>query len=429
MYINITKAYLKSKKEIFSMRITKIHARQILDSRGNPTVEVDLFLEKQRVRASAPSGASTGRHEAHELRDHKKAFYGKGVLNAVKKINTIVAKHLRGKRPNQAEVDNVLLRLDGTPNKAKLGANAMVAVSMAVCKAGALANGLHVYEHIQKLSNTKSLSIPIPSFNIINGGKHAGNGLAFQEYMVAPKAKSFSQAMQIGSEIYHTLRKIIQKKFTNSSVGDEGGFSPPVNKVKIPFELIQEAIEKSGYTRKVRINLDAAASEFFHKNVYEVDQKFLSPDELATLYETLQRQYKIASIEDPFHEDDFVHFTKLTKKLGCQIVGDDLTVTNKKRIDRAIHNKACNALLVKLNQIGTVTETLEAIQMAKKAGWTIIVSHRSGETNDDFIADFAVGIGASQIKAGAPCRGERLAKYNQLLRIEEAKVKYSRFVL
>ena len=406
-------------------KILAIKARQILDSRGNPTVEVDLKINEGIVQASVPSGASTGKHEALELRDKERAFAGKGVLKAVKNVNSILAKKLVGTDcTHQDKIDELMMKLDGTANKARIGANAILAVSLAVCRAGALARKKSLYQHIANTYGNKKLELPIPFFNVINGGKHAGNELDFQEYMIAPTgAKTFTEAMQIGAEVHHSLKSILAKKYGSSAtnVGDEGGFAPALSKVEEPLHLLTEAVAASGHKQKVSFAVDCAASEFYQKGFYTLEGQRQIPYQLMDRYKELARKYPLVSIEDPFAEDDFASFRELNHAIGhhVQIVGDDLLVTNVERIKKALHEHACNALLLKVNQIGTVTEALAAAKLAQKNHWKVMVSHRSGETDDSFIADLAVGIGAGQIKAGAPCRGERLAKYNQLLRIEE----------
>ena len=404
-------------------KILALKARQILDSRGNPTVEVDLKTSTGIYRASVPSGASTGVHEAVELRDKKKAFLGKGVLQAVRNVNTVIARKLKGMTVDQQKIDTTLITLDGTENKAKLGANALLAVSMAAARAGAEDKPL--YSYLAQLAKTKKIVLPIPSFNIINGGKHAGNNLDMQEYMIFPlKAKSFSDALQIGAETYHHLKTLLEKRYGKNAtnVGDEGGFAPPLSCYHEPLDLIMEAADNAGHRSKVKIAIDAAATTFFRSGRYLLEGDRLSASQLMERYENMVKNYHVVSIEDPFHEEAFDSFAELTKRIGkkIQIVGDDLLVTNPELIKKAVSQQACNALLLKINQIGTITEALEAAQLARKAGWKIMASHRSGETTDDFIADLAVGLGTGQIKAGAPCRGERLAKYIQLLRIEEA---------
>jgi enolase len=413
------------------MVIKEVIAREILDSRGEPTVEVDLITEKGIFRASVPSGASTGEHEAVELRDGSKRYFGKGVLKAVENINKIISKDIKGMDcKNQKEIDEKMIRLDGTKNKSKLGANTILAVSMAVCKAGAAEKNLQLYRHIAELSGNKNLIMPVPSFNVINGGIHVENRLSFQEFMILPTgATSFREALMMGAETYHVLRELIKEKYgaNSENVGDEGGFAPDIKNNEEALKLLKLAIEKSGYAGKIRIGIDAASSEFYDKDgKYNINFKGSVPElktgnEMIKIYEKMVKEYKVISIEDPFSQDDWTNYSHLEKDLGdkIQIVGDDLLVTNVKRIKEAIEKKACNALLLKINQIGTITEAIEAARLAKEAGWNIMVSHRSGETEDTFIADLVVGLGTGQIKSGAPCRGERTAKYNQLLRIEE----------
>jgi len=414
--------------------ITKIVARQIFDSRGNPTVEADVYTYKGMFRAAVPSGASTGIYEAVELRDGDKAkWHGKGVLKAVANVNDIIAPALIGKDPkNQKEIDEYMCKtLDGTDNKGKLGANAILAVSLAVCKAGAAESGIPLYKHISELAGNTKLVLPVPAFNIINGGSHAGNGLAMQEFMILPTgASSFAEAMRMGSEVYHHLKNVIKGKYGQDAcnVGDEGGFAPSITSNQEGLDLVVTAIEKAGYTGKVKIGMDVAASEFYTEDKkYDLNFKVQPNDgaakksgmEMIDLYKGFCADYPMISIEDPFDQDDIEHTQKLTALGLCQVVGDDLLVTNPKRVASAIEGKWCNALLLKVNQIGTVTESIEAVGMAKGAGWGVMASHRSGETEDSFIADLAVGLATGQIKTGAPCRSERLAKYNQLLRIEE----------
>ncbi|CAN8234911.1 unnamed protein product [Cochlearia groenlandica] len=413
-------------------RVKGVKARQIIDSRGNPTVEVDLITD-DLYRSAVPSGASTGIYEALELRDGDKSVYGgKGVLHAIKNINDLIAPKLIGVDVrNQADVDALMLELDGTLNKSKLGANAILGVSLSVCRAGAGAKGVPLYKHIQEISGTKELVMPVPAFNVINGGSHAGNSLAMQEFMILPVgATSFSEAFQMGSEVYHTLKGIIKTKYGQDAcnVGDEGGFAPNVQDNREGLVLLIDAIEKAGYTGKIKIGMDVAASEFFTKDGrYDLNFKkqpndgshVLSAEGLADLYRGFIRDFPIVSIEDPFDQDDWSSWASLQSSVDIQLVGDDLLVTNPKRIAEAIKKKSCNALLLKVNQIGTVTESIQAALDSKAAGWGVMVSHRSGETEDNFIADLSVGLASGQIKTGAPCRSERLSKYNQLLRIEE----------
>jgi len=425
------------------MPIKSIFARQIFDSRGNPTVEVDLTTELGLFRAAVPSGASTGVHEALELRDNEKNnWHGKGVLQAVGHINNTIAPELIKaglEVTQQTEVDEFMLKLDGTENKSKFGANAILGVSLAVCKAGAAKKGIALYKHIADLAGNKDIILPTPAFNVINGGSHAGNKLAMQEFMIFPTgATSFTEAMKIGSEVYHHLKKVINTKFglDATAVGDEGGFAPNILNNKDALLLIQDAIAKAGYTGKVEIGMDVAASEFHKEGLYDLDFKnpqsdksqWLSPEKLTALYQEFISEFPMVSIEDPFDQDHWEAWTTLTANTQIQIVGDDLTVTNPKRIQTGIDKKACNCLLLKVNQIGTVTESIKAHLLAKSAGWGTMVSHRSGETEDTFIADLVVGLSTGQIKTGAPCRSERLAKYNQILRIEEelgAAAKYA----
>jgi len=416
------------------MSIKSVHARQIFDSRGNPTVEVDVVTEKGLFRAAVPSGASTGIYEALELRDNDKSrFLGRGVTKAVSNVNDIIAPKILGKNVmNQTEIDNFLLELDGTDNKGNLGANAILGVSLAVCKAGAAEKGVPLYRHIADLSGNKNILLPVPAFNVINGGSHAGNKLAMQEFMILPVgAPSFSEAMRIGAEVYHNLKAIIKDKYGQdaTNVGDEGGFAPNIQNNKEGLELLTLAIAKAGYTEKVKIGMDVAASEFYDSGKYDLDFKTKNNDgksiktseEMIQLYKEFVAEFPVISIEDPFDQDDWSAYNKFTSEIGqnVQVVGDDLLVTNPKRIQKAIESKACNALLLKVNQIGSVTESIQACNLARSAGWGVMVSHRSGETEDTFIADLVVGLGTGQIKTGAPCRSERLAKYNQLLRIEE----------
>jgi len=417
-------------------KITAIHARQIYDSRGNPTVEVEVTTAQGTFRAAVPSGASTGIHEALELRDGGKAYAGKGVLTAVANVNTLIAPALIKAGLSvtaQADIDAAMLKLDGTPNKAKLGANAILGVSLAVCRAGAAAKGVPLYQHIADLAGYKDpFILPVPCFNVINGGSHAGNKLAMQEFMILPTgAGSFREAMQMGGEVYHALKSVIKKKYGQdaTNVGDEGGFAPNIQDNKEGLELLKTAIEAAGYTGKIQIAMDVAASEFYKEGgKYDLDfknpasdaSKHLTGPQLTDLYTAWTKEYPIVSIEDAFDQDDWPSWSALTGAVSCQIVGDDLTVTNPLRIKTAIEKKACNGLLLKVNQIGSITESIAACTMAQKeGGWGVMVSHRSGETEDTFIADLVVGLKTGQIKTGAPCRSERLAKYNQLLRIEE----------
>lgn len=427
------------------MSIQKIHARQIFDSRGNPTIEVDLTTDKGTFRAAVPSGASTGAHEALELRDGDKSkYFGKGVQKAIDNVNNIIAPKLIGQDPTkQVELDNLMLQLDGTENKSKLGANAILGVSLALAKAGAAHKGVPLYKYFAQLAgkDTEKFVLPMPFFNVINGGEHAGNNLAFQEFMLVPVgATSFAEAMRMGAETYHHLKAVIAAKYGKdaTNVGDEGGFAPNIGSAIEGLDLLVAAIEKAGYTGKMKIAMDVAASEFYEDGVYDLDFKAKNkdpnnrknPEQMIAYYKELASKYPIVSIEDPFAEDDWSSFTSITAGLGkdIQIVGDDLLVTNPKRIQKSIEAKACNGLLLKVNQIGTVTESIQACKMAHEAGWGVMVSHRSGETEDSTIADLVVGLHTGQIKTGAPCRSERLAKYNQLLRIEEELGANGKFV-
>lgn len=425
------------------MSIVNLKPREILDSRGNPTVEVDLVLSDGSVhRAAVPSGASTGIFEALELRDNDKSRYcGKGVLKALKNITDIILPALKGKDvTKQEELDRLMVEeLDGTKNeygwcKQKLGANAILAVSMAICRAGAHVSKLPLYKYIANLANNSNekMRLPVPSFNVINGGSHAGNGLAMQEFMVMPVgAKDFKEAMRIGAEVYQSLKSIIKEKYGINSinVGDEGGFAPDFKTAEEALDILTLAIEKAGYKDKVVLAMDVAASEFYEEDSKMYNLKFksktekelVSGEDLIKKYVEWAEKYNIKSIEDPFDQTDFESYAKLTKLIGDkrQVVGDDLLVTNITRIKMALDSKACNALLLKVNQIGSVTESIQAWRMSKDNNWNIMVSHRSGETEDNFIADLVVGLGTGQIKTGAPSRSERLSKYNQLLRIEE----------
>lgn len=422
--------------------IQKIHAREILDSRGNPTIEVDVYTDRGLFRASVPSGASTGVYEAVELRDGDKSRYlGKGVTKAVNNVNTIIAEKLKGMDvTQQAKIDAVMTdELDGTmgdygSKKSKLGANAILGVSMAVCRAGAAAKNMPLYKYLAELSgrNTSKFVMPVPSFNVINGGQHAGNKLAMQEFMIMPSgADNFSHALRMAAETYHCLKELIKSQFglDATNVGDEGGFAPNILNADDALKLLVAAINKAGHTNKIHIATDIAAAEFCKNNKYDLSYKCpnekgkneMTGVELGEVYKGWCKNYPIISIEDPFDQDDFDSYAKLTGEIGdsVQIVGDDLLVTNIKRIEMALKKKACNALLLKMNQIGSVTEAVNACKMAFENGWGVMVSHRSGETEDTFIADLAVGLGTRQIKTGAPCRSERNAKYNQLLRLEE----------
>ncbi len=409
-------------------QIQKVHAREVLDSRGNPTVEVEVSL-LSGIKASAivPSGASTGSHEAVELRDgDEKRYLGKGVLHAINNVNTTISDAIEGLDPTrQEDIDNKLIELDGTKNKRKLGANAILGASLAVAKSAAISRRTNLFQHFANLGRKGFATLlPTPLMNIINGGVHADSGLDIQEFMLVPTgAESFSEALQIGAETFHTLKQILKEKKQVTAVGDEGGFAPHLKKNEEAIEIILEAAKKAGHLKKVQIALDVAASEFYdaESGKYNFAGKKKKPEDMVKFYKDLAKKYPIISIEDPFAEDDFESTALLTKEIGkkVQIVGDDLFVTNIQRLEEGINKEAGNSILIKLNQIGTVTETMKAVEMAHKAGWTAVVSHRSGETEDTTIADLAVGLSTGQIKTGSLCRSERIAKYNQLLRIEE----------
>ena len=405
------------------MNIKNIIGREILDSRGNPTVEVDVILDNGVMgRACVPSGASTGEREALEMRDGDKSrFNGKGVLNAVNNVNTILRDNLIGMDvTKQKEIDYKMLELDGTKTKSKIGANAILGVSMACLKAAAKANGKELYEYV---GDGKTL--PVPMMNIINGGAHADNSLDFQEYMIIPQRDTIHERVRVGAEVFHSLKNVLKEKGYATSVGDEGGFAPNLKTNKEGFELITEAVKRAGYEpgKDVCYAIDVAASEFYSDGKYNLagEGKVLSTDELIKYYEDLVNTYPIISIEDPVDENDWEGFSKVTELLGdrIQLVGDDLFVTNKECLQKGIDNKAGNAILLKVNQIGTITETLETIELAKSHNYKTVISHRSGETEDTTIADLAVGLDLGQIKTGSMSRTDRICKYNQLMRIEE----------
>jgi enolase len=412
-------------------RIIRIWAREVLDSRGNPTVEAEVHTQSLVATGIAPSGASTGKYEALELRDGGKRFGGKGVLNAVENIRRIIGPRLEGMDVTcQKEIDETMIELDGTVNKAKLGGNAVTAVSIACARAGSMVANLSLHEYLGTGSNL----LPVPMMNIINGGKHAGSNLRIQEFMIVPAgAKTFSEAYRIGSEIYHALKEILRASYGSNSinVGDEGGFAPPIEDTREALDVIGESIQVSGYSpgKDVFLALDSAASEFFSNGFYEIDGRKLTANEMIDFYEGLARDYPILSFEDPLEEDSFEETALLTKRLGAraQIVGDDLFVTNVERIKKGVKIGAANALLLKVNQIGTITESFEAAAYSLRSGYGVIISHRSGETEDTSISDIAVALGCGQIKSGAPARAERTAKYNRLLRIEETLGTRARF--
>jgi enolase len=409
--------------------IADIHARQILDSRGNPTVEVDVITENGHIgRAAVPSGASTGKHEAVELRDDdKKVYMGKGVLKAVSNVNDIISEQLIGYLANdQAGIDKKLLEIDGTENKSKLGANATLAVSMAVAKAAAMESNLPLFRY---LGGVNATVLPMPMMNILNGGVHADNKIDYQEFMVIPVgATSFSEGLRWGVEIFHHLKTILKKKGYSTNVGDEGGYAPDIKSNDEAIETVLMAIEAAGYKAgsQIGIGLDAASTEMYDEKTntykfYKSNQKVLSSDEMVAYWADWANKYPIISIEDGMAEDDWAGWKKLTETLGhkCQLVGDDLFVTNVKRLQDGINQGIANSILIKVNQIGTVTETINAVQLAQKSGYTTVMSHRSGETEDTTIADLAVALNCGQIKTGSASRSDRIAKYNQLLRIEE----------
>lgn len=406
--------------------IEHVHGREVLDSRGNPTVEVEVVLADGAYgRAAVPSGASTGAFEAVELRDEDQGRYlGKGVLKAVENVNEVIGPELVGyDARDQVAVDKAMLELDGTDNKARLGANAILGVSMATAKAAALSSGLELYQYIGGI-NAKTL--PVPMMNILNGGEHADNNVDIQEFMIMPVgAESFAQALQMGTEVFHSLKSVLQQKGLATAVGDEGGFAPNLSSNREALDVIVQAIEKAGFKagNDMLLALDVASTEMFRDGKYHFAGEGVtrSTEEMIAFYDELVRAYPIVSIEDPLSEDEWAGWTELMQRLGSrvQIVGDDLFVTNTERLSRGIAKGSANSILVKVNQIGTLTETLDSVQMAARAGYTAVISHRSGETEDTTIADIAVALNAGQIKTGAPSRSDRVAKYNQLLRIEE----------
>ncbi|MEK7095360.1 MAG: phosphopyruvate hydratase [Patescibacteria group bacterium] len=409
-------------------KIKSVRAREILDSRGNPTVEVDVILKDGSLgRAAVPSGASTGSHEAVELRDGGKRYGGKGVEKAVKNVNTTISKALSGKDFDQRSLDEKMIALDGTTNKGKLGANAILGVSMAFSKAVAVSTKTPLYKYFNKIAKTKNLiQLPVPMMNIFNGGKHAEKSTDFQEFMIMPiGAKSFKEALRYGTEVFHALKKILHDKGFSTTVGDEGGFAPSLSSNEEAIKIILEAIEKAGYIagKDISLALDVAATELYKDGKYHLasENRTLTSEEMINFYAEWCEKYPIVSIEDGLAEDDWSGYELLTKKLGkkVQIAGDDLFVTNIDRLKMGIEKNVGNSILIKLNQIGTVSETIDAINLAKKAGYTSIISHRSGETEDVTIADFVVGTGTGQIKTGSLSRTDRVAKYNQLLRLEE----------
>ena len=400
------------------MKITNLYAREILDSRGNPTVECELTTENFTVRASVPSGASTGTNEALELRDGDSRYHGKGVTKAVNNVNTIIKNALIGKELNQKALDNLLLELDGTKNKTNLGANAILSVSLCIMKALAKSQSKDIYELFDG-----PYTMPYPMMNIINGGVHATSSLEIQEFMIVPNQSTFKERLRCGAEVFQTLKSILKQNGFSTSVGDEGGFAPTFKTIEEALDYIILAIKESGYIpgKDVNLALDAAASEFYKEGKYTINKKELTKEELINYYITLTETYPIISIEDAFSEDDIDSIKKLTELIGNKImlVGDDYFVTNIEYLQKGITEKYNNAILLKANQIGTITEMLETIKLAKNSGFKTIISHRSGETEDTFISQMAVGLNLGYIKTGSLCRGERIAKYNELLRIEE----------
>ena len=419
---------------LLNSAIEKIHAREILDSRGNPTLEVELYLANGMMgRAAVPSGASTGDHEAMELRDmDPNRYLGKGVRTAITHINSSIADALKGMDvTNQVEIDQLMIKMDGTENKSNLGANTLLGVSLAAAHTGALASGLPLYQY---LGGTSANTLPVPMMNILNGGSHADNTVDIQEFMVFPfGASTFSEALRMGTEIFHHLKAVLKSKGLNTAVGDEGGFAPDLSSNEEALEIILLAIEKAGYKpgKDIYLALDVAASEIYENGKYNLESegRLLSSEEMVIYLGSLVNKYPIVSIEDGLHEDDWEGWNHMTAELGhkIQIVGDDLTVTNIKRLQRAIDEKSMNSILIKLNQIGTVTETIQAVEMARNAGFSAVISHRSGETEDTTIADLSVAMGMGQIKTGSASRTDRICKYNQLLRIEDALGASARF--
>jgi len=410
-----------------SFKITSLSAHEILDSRGNPTLDVNIEVDGMKATAMVPSGASTGKHEALELRDGDKNRYkGLGVLKAVQNVNEEISASLIGKQFDQQKLDNFLIKLDGSENKSRLGANAILGISMAFARAGASMMGMELYEYLGRLAGNNDFQIPQPMLNIINGGKHADSGLDIQEFMLAPIGfDSFARKIQAGSEIIHTLKDLLKKKGYTVSVGDEGGFAPKLQSNEEALDLMVEAIKEAGYdTERVKIGMDVAASSFYENDTYTLkingQKQMVNSDQLIDWYEKLVAKYPIMLIEDGLAEDDWQGFSSMTKRLGekIKVVGDDLLVTNIKRIKEAIKIDAVNSVLIKLNQIGTVSETIDAVNLTKQQGWTPFVSHRSGETTDTFIADLSVGLGCPLIKSGSLVRGERACKYNRLMEIE-----------
>lgn len=415
-------------------RIERIFAREVLDSRGNPTVEAEVQVGSHQGRASVPSGASKGRLEALELRDgDSRRFHGKGVLKAAANVNRTIGPMLIGADPvDIRSIDQAMLKLDGTPNKSKLGANAILSVSMATARAASSLQGKPLFSFLKE---SKTYTMPVPMMNVINGGEHAGNDLAIQEFLIEPVGvPTCTDAIRAGSEVYHSLKEVLVEAYGRGAinVGDEGGFAPPLSKTKEALEAVRKAVTRAGYAEDdVRLGIDAASSTFYdkEKDAYSIDGRSLKPDAMEDYYSELRDEFGLLTIEDPFSEDAFGSFSSITRRLGRKtaIIGDDLYATNVGRIKEGLRTKATNAVLIKLNQIGTVSETEDAISLAQKSGWEVAVSHRSGETEDPFIAHLATAFGATFIKTGAPARGERLAKYNELLRIQEGLGSKARF--
>jgi enolase len=421
-------------KVIGKYEITKVHARQVLDSRGSPTVECDIVSGKGFGRAQVPSGASTGKHEAFELRDGGRAWRGRGVLNAVRNVNDVIApKLIDHDVRDQDGIDRMMLELDGTPDKSGLGANAILSVSIAAAKCAAFAKEAPLHEHIAGAyaPGRETYVIPVPFFNVINGGAHSGSGLSIQEFMIVPKAKTFSSALEMGCDVYRELREVIAKKHGASAtgVGDEGGFAPPAKNTEEALKLLEAAAQKAGHAQDVFFSLDVAASQLGRKGSYTIDKKRMSNAALVKFYSKLVKDFDIVNIEDPFHEDDFAGFAELTQALPkVQITGDDVFVTSTQRLKEGIRLRAGNAMLLKVNQAGSVSEALQAAHFAANSNYRVMVSHRSGDTCDSFIASLAVGIAAKEIKAGSPARSERTEKYNELLRAEELGITYAQWI-
>ncbi len=408
-----------------SFEIRGVEAREVLDSRGRPTIEVDVYAGSQMGREMVPSGASTGSHEAIELRDGGDRYHGFGVQEAVQKVEKEIAPKIIGMDiRDQGRIDRKMIELDGTPDKSNLGANAIMGVSLACARAAALCEDKPFFKKFAEMVDNEDYIIPTPFMNVINGGEHADNNLEFQEHMIVPGGDSFKESLRMDSEIYYELKEKLRRDMGpfQVNVGDEGGFTPNMDKYYEPLDMLVDVIEDLGYEDDVGLALDAAATTFYKHGKYEFDGKRRTAEEMMDIYQDLIDNYPIVSIEDPFHEEDFESFTRFRKKLenrNVNLVGDDLLCTNPELIRKALDKESCTALLLKVNQIGTVTEALEAATLALDNGWDVMVSHRSGETEDHFIADLSVGLSTGQIKAGAPCRGERTAKYNQLLRLEE----------